>query len=136
MSEHPPDQKKVVVELDVEEALVLFDFLASDLDDRPGAAQASRLETISDHDAALWAFNGVLCALEKVLAEPFRSDYDAILTEAKKSLVERYGSWPYSSIDAKEEPDSRATDASAPKRASKLASRRKHWFRRSTRSKD
>ncbi len=38
--------------------------------------------------------NGLQGLLERVLPEPFREDYPALLSQAKESLVARFGPWP------------------------------------------
>ena len=84
------NQATVQLELDKEEALVLFDFLQREIDDR----NSVRLKPLAMHDGELWALNGLNSLLERKLAEPFRKDYPALLSKAQESLVERWGSWP------------------------------------------
>lgn len=69
----------IAIDLEEEEALVLFELLAS-----------RRLEDLVDvpERYALWALEGYL---EKKLVAPFRSDYSNLLEAARQSLVERYG---------------------------------------------
>ena len=82
--------KKQVLELDYGEALVLFDFLLREVDERNG----SRLKSAILHDAELWALNGVLGLLEKNLVEHLSADYSKKVSHAQKALVEQRGGWP------------------------------------------
>jgi hypothetical protein len=72
----------VSVELESDEALVLFELLASrkDLAERLGLQPPER---------------NVICALEaaleKILLPPFQADYCAELEAARKSVLERHG---------------------------------------------
>lgn len=70
----------VSVSLEEDEALVLFELLAS-----------ARLEAVveSPERNALWALQAVL---EKELVAPFSSEYSAKLEHARQSLLARYGS--------------------------------------------
>ena len=72
----------VSVELEPDEALVLFEFLAS----RKNLAKQLALDAPVRN--ALWALEA---ALERKLVPPFQSDYDAQLQAARKSVVERLG---------------------------------------------
>jgi len=84
------NQATVRLELDNVEALVLFEFLAREIDD----ANGKRLKPLTNHDGELWALNGLHCVLERVLSEPFRKDYGKLLSDAKDTMVRRCGSWP------------------------------------------
>jgi hypothetical protein len=72
----------VSVELESDEALVLFELLASrkDLAERLGLQPPER--------NVLWALE---VALEKMLLPPFQADYGAQLEAARKAVVERLG---------------------------------------------
>ncbi|MEM8558554.1 MAG: hypothetical protein AAGG50_12090 [Bacteroidota bacterium] len=72
----------VTLDLGVEEALVLFDFLA-----RFEATDTLRI----DHDAERGALWSLLALLEKQMVEPFSAEYRAYLDQARTELVERYG---------------------------------------------
>lgn len=72
----------VVLQLSSDEAVVLFELLSrfdenDVLDIQHGGERA-----------ALWRLHG---ALEKKLVEPFRRDYDELLSAARERLAERYG---------------------------------------------
>jgi hypothetical protein len=72
----------VSVDLEPDEALVLFELLASRKD------LAERLKLEAPERNVLWALE---CALERKLVPPFQSDYEAQLSAARKSVVERLG---------------------------------------------
>jgi hypothetical protein len=67
------------------EALVLFDLLWGfrDQPDLPIRNDAER--------ATLWFLQA---SLEKALAEPFSEDYNQLLHEARRTVVEKWGSVP------------------------------------------
>lgn len=71
------------ITLDDDEALVLFELLASERieSDLPGLEAPER--------NALWVLQ---CHLEKSLVEPFLPNYEQLLEKARASLVERLGS--------------------------------------------
>lgn len=83
-------QAAVHIELEHDEALVLYDFLQREIDDKHGV----RLKSLTNHDSELWALNGLNCLLERLLAEPFRKDYPTLLSQAQESLLERWAPWP------------------------------------------
>jgi len=85
-----PDHDTVHLKLDSDEALVLFAFLAREID----AANGARLKPMTNHQAELWALNALQSLLERELTEPFRSDYDSLLSRAQTSLVKKCGDWP------------------------------------------
>ena len=72
----------ITVTLEKDVALVLFALLASE----------QIVKEMSDLGSAetksLWALEN---ALEKVMTEPFCSDYPALLEKARESIVERLG---------------------------------------------
>lgn len=69
----------VDIQLEDDEALVLFELLAS-----------GKLEGVVElpERNALWALEAVL---QKTLVPPFSADYSAILESARQSLLERFG---------------------------------------------
>ena len=79
------DRDPVILDLDKEEALVLFDFLSRELEER----KAERLGAVFEHPAEFWAFNAMLCYLEAKLAEPFRADYAALVDDARRNLIQQ-----------------------------------------------
>lgn len=69
----------IAINLEDDEALVLFDLLASkQLEDAIGVPERK----------ALWALEALL---EKTLTAPMRPDYSRLLEAARQSLMERYG---------------------------------------------
>ena len=72
----------ILVELDSDAALVLFELPAS----RDDLAEQLNLEAPERN--SLWDLQG---ALEKRLAAPFAGDYLAQLSAASASLIERFG---------------------------------------------
>ena len=81
-----------IVQLEVtsDQALVLFDFLARELDDRNG----EKMKPSCDHDAELWALNSVLRRLEATLVTPFQPDYKELVDQARGKLLAERGDWP------------------------------------------
>jgi hypothetical protein len=65
------------IEVETDEALVLFDLLTSD-----------RLTNVIDAAETVVLAN-MLAALERELVEPFREDYTALVAEARKSVLSR-----------------------------------------------
>lgn len=84
------DRSTVELTLHREEALALFEFLAREIDD----AYAGRLKPLCRHDGELWALSGLQAKLERMLPEPFATDYAVRLAAALDGLVARSGSWP------------------------------------------
>ena len=72
----------VTIEIDDDEALVLFEFLQREIDDRKVQFAAA-----IEHPAELWALNGMHCALETKLAGPFDARYGELLAAARDRLV-------------------------------------------------
>jgi hypothetical protein len=72
----------VSVDLEPDEALVLFELLAS----RKDLAEQLKLEAPERN--VLWALEA---ALERKLVPPFQSDYETQLSAARKSVLERLG---------------------------------------------
>ena len=71
-------------------ALVLFELLSRELD-RPHYGVFAGLIT---NEAEIWALDGLLGALQRVLSAPFSDDYAAQLTRAAAALIERRGTLP------------------------------------------
>lgn len=65
------------------EALVLFDFLQREIDDR----KERRLVGVIDHPSEFWVLNTMSCALERLLEVPFREDYTAVLERARERIM-------------------------------------------------
>ena len=84
------DRTGVTLDLDHEEALVLFDFLQREIDVGNGA----QLRPAIAHEGELWALNALNCLLEKQLVEPFQPDFASVVVQARAHLVERDGAWP------------------------------------------
>jgi hypothetical protein len=79
------DETTIMLERSV--ALVLFDFLSRTTDEEDGEPLREALQ----HPAELPALWATLAALESVLAEPFASDYAAMLETARKAVIARSG---------------------------------------------
>ncbi len=86
-----PESSNVNLQLSRDEALVLFEFLQREIDEN----DANTLKSSIDHEAELWALNGLNCLLERALPEPFASDYLKDLSAARHALVKRYGNWSF-----------------------------------------
>ncbi len=67
------------IEVETDEALILFELLTSD-----------RLKNVIDAVETVVLAN-TLAALERELVEPFREDYTALVADARKSVLSRYG---------------------------------------------
>jgi hypothetical protein len=77
----PRDEVALILGRD--EALVLFEWLSHELDD------TGRLEQLLTEGSDWVAIHALLGRLESELAEPFRSDYSAILESAREHLRKR-----------------------------------------------
>ena len=73
------EQNVVKIEVETDEALILFELLTSD-----------RLKNVIDAVETVVLAN-TLAALERELVEPFREDYTALVADARKSVLSRYG---------------------------------------------
>ena len=73
----------ITIELEDHEALVLFEFLAREIDDRNGEQLAKTFV----HPAEFWALNSLNCLLERVLAEPFSPQYGELVAAARKQVI-------------------------------------------------
>jgi hypothetical protein len=71
------------ITLEDHEALVLFDFLQREIDDR----KERRLVGVIDHPSEFWVLNTMSCALERLLEVPFREDYAVVLTRARERIM-------------------------------------------------
>ncbi|MGY6770376.1 hypothetical protein [Komagataeibacter sp. NFXK3] len=83
-------EEGVCITLDRAEALILFEILSREMN-RP---QYGKFQAFAGSDAQIWAFDGLLAALERVLPEPFSHDYDRLLPEAARALIRRRGRLP------------------------------------------
>ena len=84
------DRTGITLNLDHDEALILFDFLQREIDQGNG----EQLRQAVKHDGELWALNGLNCLLEKQLVEPFQIDCEVTVAKARTMLVRRCGAWP------------------------------------------
>ena len=80
-------QRKVTIEMDHDQALVLFELLSTEIDDN----NATSICKVFSEDAELWALNNLVRDLEARLAAPFADDYNRQVDLAKASLVKRFG---------------------------------------------
>ena len=72
----------VTIEIEDDEALVLFEFLRRDINDRKG-----QFAVPLKHPAEFWALNGVYGALETMLVEPFDARYGELLAAARDRFI-------------------------------------------------
>ncbi len=79
-SDTKPPEEDVVITLPRTQALVLFEFLSRFSDDKKLEIQDQAEERV------LW---NVCCDLERVLVEPFRSDYDVLLQRARDTIRDK-----------------------------------------------
>jgi hypothetical protein len=75
------DDRKFTVEMEADEALVLFEFLA-----RRKEIQKELLPLLPGEDVVL---DGLLAQLESMLVEPFDSDYGQVLSRARDRLQKK-----------------------------------------------
>ena len=73
-------EEDVVITLKKEEALVLFEYITK-------FNNENKNKSCNSDTYALWSLEN---ALEEKLAEPFLENYDKIILEARKKLVEFY----------------------------------------------
>ena len=86
--EEPDGAGQVTIQLPVDAALVLGAMLARfDAHDSTEPSPALTIEHPAER-AALWLLEG---ALEKVLVEPFKSDYANLLDGARRRIASRAG---------------------------------------------
>ncbi len=72
-----------VIDLRDDEALVLFEWLAREIDDHKQA----RIAGVIDHPAEFWTLNALHCSLERQLAEPFAANYRDLLAQAREQVM-------------------------------------------------
>ena len=72
--------EKVKIELSKEEAIVLFEYLAR-------VNENDALDKTFEHKAEQRVIWNLEATFEKVLAEPFKSDYKKIVDDAKKAIM-------------------------------------------------
>ncbi len=94
------DQDDVTITLSRAEAVVLFDMLGREIEDRNAAA----LRAASGHDAEIWALNNLFCVLQATLWEPYSGKFAAIADAARDTLSQRCGgAWPWPSAQEGQE---------------------------------
>ena len=80
--EEPPGASAEILTLSGPEALVLFEFLSRYVDDKAALSVQHLAE-----DVVLWS---LLAQLQRVLVEPFRPDYDELLSVARAVVADGY----------------------------------------------
>ena len=80
----------IQIELEPEQALVLYDFLTREIEDHNG----SRLIPLASHEGELWSLDELQGLLAKNLVAQFDEDYSTLVSQANEVLVSRRGSWP------------------------------------------
>jgi len=78
-----PYAMAITVTLDAEEALVLFEFLSREIDERKGVTLAPALVS----PAEFWALNALHCLLEREAIAPFDRDYADSVRAARARLT-------------------------------------------------
>jgi hypothetical protein len=74
-----------------DESLVLFNLLGRLIDDE----QAAGLINLVQHDAEIWALNGLFCQLERTVSASFTSQYRSSVEAARSNLLAiNGGQWP------------------------------------------
>lgn len=73
------NERKIVLRLTQDEALVLFEYLAA-LED-----QKEKLTEVSAEDRVLWQLEG---QLEEILVEPFHPDYVRLVEAARRRVCD------------------------------------------------
>lgn len=74
--------QRISVELNSEEALVLFDYLSQ-------FEKTGKLEIRDSSEEAV--LMNILCVLEEEVSESFSSNYSEIILEARNKVKKRYG---------------------------------------------
>jgi hypothetical protein len=74
----------VTIELGDDVALVLFEFLSREIEDR----RAVRIPSVIDHPAEFWSLNDVEGALQRILVDPFKPDYHELVAAARRRIIE------------------------------------------------
>ncbi len=80
----------ISVKLSNSEALVLFDMLARELDDRDGY----KMKFVAERDGEIWALNGLLRTLEATLWQGFHEKFSQFVDDANAGLERKNGPWP------------------------------------------
>ena len=73
------------ITMNADEALVLFELLAREIDDR----RSARITGVIDHPAEFWVLNSVFGNLQRELVEPFKDDYREIVASARERIVDQ-----------------------------------------------
>jgi hypothetical protein len=73
----------VTITLEDDEALVLFEWLSREVDDRNG----ERLAPVLVSPGEFWALNAAHCLLEAQMVAPFRQDYREAVLAARARLT-------------------------------------------------
>jgi peptide subunit release factor 1 (eRF1) len=85
----PPETP--TLSLSADESLVLFDPLSRLIDDE----KAAGLIDLVQHDAEIWALNGLHCQLERTVSASFTSAYRSSVEAARSNLLAiNGGRWP------------------------------------------
>jgi hypothetical protein len=71
------------ITLSSDEALVLFDLLAREIEDR----NEKRIAEMIEHPAEFWAPNDVFGSLQRELVEPFDPNYRQLVAAARERIV-------------------------------------------------
>jgi hypothetical protein len=77
-------ERATTIALSADEALVLFELLARELDER----KSQRIPGVIDHPAEFWVLNGIHCDLERELVEPFKADYLELVAAARERIMD------------------------------------------------
>jgi hypothetical protein len=72
------------VSLSDDEALVLFELLAREINNR----NHKRVAEVIEHPAEFWVLDGILGRLERELVEPFKADYSELLSAARERVLD------------------------------------------------
>lgn len=73
----------VTFALEEDEALVLFEWLSREIDDRKGANLALALVSAGE----FWALNALQCVMEREVVAPFQQDYAKAVSAARARLT-------------------------------------------------
>ena len=82
----PADNETITIVLDRAVALVLFEFLARNIDEE----DAEPLTGSLDDQAELAALASLLVELDETLSEPLDDDYRALLAAARATVARRF----------------------------------------------
>jgi hypothetical protein len=67
-----------------DDALVLFELLAREIDER----KSKRVSAVIEHPAEFWVLNGLLGDLQEQLVEPFKADYRQLVAVARERILD------------------------------------------------